>query len=279
MKNKIFSTLGLVAALFFAAGCNRGGDKAAVKNEHAEHAEHAAGERHEEHDHAEPGPAAHAGEGVTFKEGKGLLIPADTAKFIGLETEDVAEKSVSSSLAFDATVYRAAANAQIASTQPAASKISFATAALDQSQSTNLVRGQAVNVMAKAGPLTGRVSEINSIGGPGATREVLVSIDDEKHILQVGEKVSVTVALGKERSAVVIPKSALLRTAEGAFVYTVNGDYFLRAPIKTGVAQDGIVEITDGLYSGDQVVTTSVMTLWMAELQSIRGGKACADGH
>ena len=273
MKNKIFSTLGLVAALFFAAGCNRGGDKAAVKNEHAEHAEHAAGERHEEHDHAE------AGEGVTFKEGKGLLIPADTAKFIGLETEDVAEKSVSSSLAFDATVYRAAANAQIASTQPAASKISFATAALDQSQSTNLVRGQAVNVRAKAGPLTGRVSEINSIGGPGATREILVSIDNGKHILQVGEKVSVTVALSKERSAVVIPKSALLKTAEGAFVYTVNGDYFLRAPIKTGVAQDGIVEITDGLYSGDQVVTTPVMTLWMAELQSIRGGKACADGH
>ena len=106
-----------------------------------------------------------------------------------------------------------------------------------------------------------------------------MSIDDEKHILQHGEKVSVTASLGKERSAVVIPKSALLKTAEGSFVYTINGDYFVRAPIKTGVAQDGIVEVTDGLYSGDQVVTTPVMTLWMAELQSIRGGKACADGH
>src|SRR5690349_16469287 len=115
MKNKIVSTLVIVAALF-AAGCDRGGEKAASKNEHAEHAK---GEKHEDHEHAAAGHDDHAGEGVTFKEGKGLLIPADTAKFIGLKSEDVGEKNVSGSLAFDATVYRAAANAQIASIQPA----------------------------------------------------------------------------------------------------------------------------------------------------------------
>jgi hypothetical protein len=39
------------------------------------------------------------------------------------------------------------------------------------------------------------------------------------------------------------------------------------------------VQITDGLYAGDQVVVQPVMSLWLAELQSLRGGKACADGH
>lgn len=272
MKNNILFPLVLVAALF-AVGCNRSADTSVAKNEHA------AGEQQGDQNRGPATDAPSTEEGVTFKEGKGLLVPADTAKFIAVKVEDVGEKSVSSSLAFDATVYRAAANAQIASTQPAASKISLATAALDQSQATNLVRGQSVNVRAKARPLTGRVSEISSIGGAGAAHEALVSIDDEKHILQHGEKVSVTTSLGKERSAIVIPKSALLKTAEGSFVYTVNGNYYVRAPIKTGVAQDGIVEVTDGLYSGDQIVTNPVMTLWMAELQSIRGGKACADGH
>ena len=32
-------------------------------------------------------------------------------------------------------------------------------------------------------------------------------------------------------------------------------------------------------FDRDEVVVNPVMTLWMAELQSIRGGKACADGH
>ena len=39
------------------------------------------------------------------------------------------------------------------------------------------------------------------------------------------------------------------------------------------------VEIKDGLYSGDVVVTKAVKSLWMAELQVLRGGKACSCGH
>jgi hypothetical protein len=40
-----------------------------------------------------------------------------------------------------------------------------------------------------------------------------------------------------------------------------------------------LVEITDGLYAGDQIVTSPVNDLWMAELQILRGGKACTCGH
>jgi multidrug efflux pump subunit AcrA (membrane-fusion protein) len=76
-----------------------------------------------------------------------------------------------------------------------------------------------------------------------------------------------------------IPRSALLKTAEGTFAYTVNGKFYVRTPVKVGAINEQTVEISDGLYSGDEVVATPVMSLWMAELQVLRGGKACTCGH
>jgi hypothetical protein len=49
--------------------------------------------------------------------------------------------------------------------------------------------------------------------------------------------------------------------------------------VKLGAINHEWAEVTDGLYAGDQIVVSPVMTLWLAELQSLRGGKACADGH
>jgi multidrug efflux pump subunit AcrA (membrane-fusion protein) len=78
---------------------------------------------------------------------------------------------------------------------------------------------------------------------------------------------------------VAIPRVSLLKTAEGSFVYAVNGERFVRTPVKVGAENSERVEITDGLYSGDQIVSNGVMPLWLAELQVLRGGKACTCGH
>ena len=53
----------------------------------------------------------------------------------------------------------------------------------------------------------------------------------------------------------------------------------MRAPVKLGVVNEDRAEVTDGLYAGDRIVVRPVMALWLAELQSLRAGKACADGH
>ena len=60
-----------------------------------------------------------------------------------------------------------------------------------------------------------------------------------------------------------------------SFVYTVNGEHFIRTPVKVGLANADRVEITDGLYAGDQVVWQPVMALWMTELAAVKGGQAC----
>ena len=74
-----------------------------------------------------------------------------------------------------------------------------------------------------------------------------------------------------------VPRSALLTTVEGHFVYAGNGGFFLRTPVKIGTQSAEWVEIADGLYAGDKIVSAAVISLWLAELQYLRGGKACAD--
>lgn len=78
------------------------------------------------------------------------------------------------------------------------------------------------------------------------------------------------------QARVIIPRSALLTTVEGHFVFAGNGDFYLRTPVKLGSQSANGIVITDGLYAGDEVVSAAVMSLWLTELQYLRGGKACA---
>ena len=72
-----------------------------------------------------------------------------------------------------------------------------------------------------------------------------------------------------------IPRSALLTTVEGTYAFVKNDAFFVRTPIKIGAANSQHIAVTDGLYTGDEIVTSGVMQLWLAELQFLRGGKAC----
>jgi hypothetical protein len=219
--------------------------------------------------------------GVTFNAKYGLLVPPETARFIGLQVVDVEERKVSSVLQFSAHIYRAANEAQFASAQASESAAALASASLSSADADLLRLGQSFNVQSEAGDtLSGRVVGVNrDLEKASGHVEVLLAIIDERARLARGAFVSIAVLLAGEKDAVSIPCSALLRTAQGDFVYTVSGEHFVRAPVKVGMVNHDFVEIGDGLYSGDRIVINPVMTLWLAELQSLRGGIACADGH
>jgi len=81
------------------------------------------------------------------------------------------------------------------------------------------------------------------------------------------------------KSVAAIPTEAVLRTVKGDFVFVVNGEWFLRTPITLGGNAAGFFEVKEGLYEGDKIVTQGTRALWLAELQAVNGGVACADGH
>lgn len=78
---------------------------------------------------------------------------------------------------------------------------------------------------------------------------------------------------------VVLPTQALLRTSDGAFVFAQNGQRWLRTQVKVSSESAGMAEVVDGLLEGDVVAVAGVWDLWLAELQAIKGGVGCADGH
>ncbi len=81
------------------------------------------------------------------------------------------------------------------------------------------------------------------------------------------------------KNIAIIPVSSILKTVTGTYVYVVNGKYYLRTQVTLSEFDSTMAHVSDGLFPGDEVVTTPVNSLWYAELQAIRGGKACTDGH
>lgn len=79
--------------------------------------------------------------------------------------------------------------------------------------------------------------------------------------------------------AAAIPVGAVLHTVRGDFVYVANGGWFLLTSVVVGASDGTHVEIADGLYEGDAVVTRGVRQLALAEIQALNGGVGCADGH
>jgi len=87
----------------------------------------------------------------------------------------------------------------------------------------------------------------------------------------VGSTISLTLR-GPATTGTAVPRSALLRTATGTFVYVVNGANLLRTPVKSGANDGEYIEILDGLYAGDVVATAGVEQLWLTELRLTKGG-------
>jgi multidrug efflux pump subunit AcrA (membrane-fusion protein) len=122
---------------------------------------------------------------------------------------------------------------------------------------------------AKAGDA--RILRVDRAGLP-ATRLVDVIFKLERTPApSVGEFVTIRLT-STAANKVAVPKTAILDSATGTFVYVVNGEFFLRTAVKVGIASGDFIEITDGLYAGDKVVASPVDQLWLAELRLTKGG-------
>ena len=199
--------------------------------------------------------------GAQFKKGEGLSLTDEMAKSIGLQTADVEEKKIASLLKITLQP------------RPATND---ATGWITASQGEKIQPGQVVQFSGNPGT-KGKVSDIAKHALSGLVDfEITVTTDTA---MEDTKEVEASLVLPETEAAASIPRSALLSTAEGHFVYATNGKFYVRTPIKVGATNDDHAEVTEGLYAGDVVVTAGVTSLWMAELQVLRGGKACTCGH
>lgn len=268
---KPFTTLLLTTVVAASlAGCQKQGAAPATTSVD-EHQSRPAGEAE----------TAGAGEAVQLKKGHGLALDAKIKKSIALKVAEVGEERIAPVIKADLHVIRGADTAvlQVALT-PSSGGVE-ANGWLPAEKATYLKPGQEVALRVDSlGAETTEKGIVKRLEkSPYATLndfEVVVETDAP---LDTGTRLVATFRAAAGEPAPAVPRSALLKTAEGWFVYAVNGSFYLRTAVKIGAMSDEFAEITEGLYAGDQIVTSPVNTLWMAELQSLRGGKACADGH
>jgi hypothetical protein len=152
----------------------------------------------------------------------------------------------------------------------------LASAAATPEEAKTLKRGQPVRATVSGENLTGQVTQVNDelLKATGMA-EVLVEFRNPPGAPAMGVFLPASVELDSAAPAVTIPRAALLECSDGHSVYTVSGESFVRAAVKVGAISGDLVEITDGLYAGDQVVLRPVMSLWMTELAAVKGGQAC----
>lgn len=221
--------------------------------------------------------------GAEYREGKGLELPEPSKKALGLEVTEVTEQKLTPVCKFQVQVYQEANSIRQVSTAAAATaNKALATGFVTSDQAKQLKPGQSVALETSGQPkeqIEGRLVSVGQAvaGMPGAT-EALVAIDDPENRFRSGTYFNAACEAEASGEVTVVPRSALLKTASGTFVYVPNERFYFRTAVKTGAENEEFVEITDGLYAGDSVVKAPVMMLWLAELQAVNGGKACADG-
>jgi len=204
-----------------------------------------------------------------FKEGKGVLLSTETRKLFELEIVEAEERAMPRRIHKTGQVYRAARQ-----TTPASAML-----LLTANERKQLSVGQLCNINGAGdipGEINGTLIRLDTHAEAAFNQiEGLIQFADPDHRFRAGAFLRLTFTNRDSRPVLVVPQSALLIAADGAFVYTVNGAHLSRTRVKPGAISGGWVEIEDGLYAGDSVAAKGVENLWLVELSALKGGTPC----
>lgn len=225
-------------------------------------------------------PAGGAGESVQLKAGRGLTFHPRLRANLNLQTAEVAEQAVAPVVQLDLLVTASAGSGLRRITLDSMPQPTLASGWLFAAEAARLTPGQEVELRATGSggaPARGRIVRMEKAAyAVLGDFEVVVETSGS---FESGTKLSGLCRLSAREAVPSVPRSALLQTAEGDFVYAVNDGFYLRTAVKVGAANEQFVELTEGVYVGDEIVVAPVQSLWMAELQLLRGGKSCTCGH
>ncbi|PAW78029.1 MAG: hypothetical protein B9S32_09080 [Verrucomicrobia bacterium Tous-C9LFEB] len=224
--------------------------------------------------------ADHGGKNASasYQEGKGISLPEETQKSLGLELVEVGERELAPALSLTAQIYRASSENSRAHGKERSGN-AYASALISRELAEKLAPGKKVYFTTKGkndSSHDGTIWKIDSVQMAVLGKvEVLLELPDPNHSLAVGDFVEARVPLGDNRKTLAIPRTGLLETSTGTYAFVQNGDYLLRTQVKIGLQTSDAVEITEGLYEGDTVVASPVEALYLIELRATKGGGHC----
>jgi cobalt-zinc-cadmium efflux system membrane fusion protein len=126
--------------------------------------------------------------------------------------------------------------------------------------------GLEVQVRVKAYPgrvFGGKLVNIGAAVDPASRRVAVRSVvQDPGHELRPGMFATFVIKIGEVRS-VAVPRRGVIREGDGTMSVWVTSDLktIVRRTVKTGLEQDGFVQILEGLSPGEQAATESALFL------------------
>jgi len=219
-----------------------------------------------DHDHGEKAPA-----GASFQPGRGISLTDETRANLGLEITETALRNLPVQIPLTVQVFGEKHHHRLNPEDHTGCDV-HGSGLVSPSAAAALKTGQVVEVLVPTNaPLGGLVLAVQKALALDES-EVIIGVSNAITALQPGQFVPARIRLPREGAVLTIPAAALLRTAEGSFVYAVKEDALLRTAVKTGAETDGWVEVTDGLSAGSRIAVKPVETLWLIELRASKGG-------
>ncbi|HQR50460.1 MAG TPA: efflux RND transporter periplasmic adaptor subunit [Methylophilaceae bacterium] len=99
---------------------------------------------------------------------------------------------------------------------------------------------------------TTTIKEIKPLIGSNRAVDIIADVVDQ-HGWQGGASVNGKVILGEHTQAVVVPEASVVLRPAGEVVYVIKDKAAAQHVVKTGLRQEGLVEITEGLNAGEIV--------------------------
>ncbi|MBA2655769.1 MAG: efflux RND transporter periplasmic adaptor subunit [Tatlockia sp.] len=130
--------------------------------------------------------------------------------------------------------------------------------------------GQPANVVVLGYPkliFKGKVNLIEpNLDALTRTVNIQIIVDNPQDLLKPGMFSRTNLILQESKSALVIPNSAILQDKNQKFVFKQKGNTYFYQPVKTGIVNEELTQVTEGLMVGDLVVTQGnrqLYTYWL----------------
>ena len=104
------------------------------------------------------------------------------------------------------------------------------------------------------------------------TAQIWVEVNNERGKLKPEMFGETAIVVGSNPKAIAVPIEAVIEDGPNKFVFVENGEVFQKVDVVTGLRDDLYVEIVDGLYPGDVVVTQGNHQLLAVVMRPQAGG-------
>jgi multidrug efflux pump subunit AcrA (membrane-fusion protein) len=137
--------------------------------------------------------------------------------------------------------------------------------------------GMKVKVLTEAyqdKPFEGTIVRINeALDLATRTLQAEINVPNPGRLLKPGMFARIEVVLKEKPDALAVPREAVLKEEGKPFVFTVEGNQAIRKPVVTGIEQDRLIEIVEGVKDGDKVVVRGQESLRdLSTIRIVEGG-------